>query len=133
MSKKLRLQLGALVILAALAYLGLQGAHNFSSYFVSVNTFRAEQAQLAHQTVRVQGTLLSQSVHYDAADATLQFTMASHGATLPVRYRGAVPNEQFHDAQAIVVGQMGPGGVFEAQKLMIQCPDHYGPATTRAG
>jgi len=129
MSKKLRLQLGAFVILAALVYLVLQGAHNFSSYFVTVNAYRADMSQLAHQTVRVQGTLLASSVKYDPATATLRFTIASNGKILPVVYHGPMPNEQFQDASAICKGQMGPNGVFECQKLEIQCPDHYTPAS----
>lgn len=126
-SKKIRLQIGALVILSALAYMVLQGAHNFSSYFVTVQAYRANIAKFGRETVRVQGTLLSKSVHYNPTSATLRFTMTSGHSTLPVIYQGAMPNEQFKDASAIAKGHM-VDGVFRAEKLEIQCPDHYAPA-----
>lgn len=133
MSKKLRLQLGAFVILSALVYVALQGAHNFSTYFVTVKQYRTEMARLSHQTVRVQGTLLDKSVRYDAAQATLFFTITSAGSKLPVVYRGAMPNERFSNASAIVKGRMDSRGVFRAQKLEVQCPNHYAPATAGGG
>lgn len=131
MSKKIRIQLGAFFILAALVYMGLQGAHNFTSYFVNVKTFQQRVAMLEQHSVRVQGTLLSRSVHYDAAHDTLSFTLTAQGATLPVVYRGAMPNEQFKNARAIVEGHES-GGVFHATKLMIQCPNHYVPPSPNA-
>lgn len=129
----MRLQIGAVVIVAAFIYLAFQGAHNFSSYFVTVQSYRRQIAVLAHKRVRVQGTLLSKSVHYDAAHSSLSFTLMSHGQTLPVVYQGAMPNERFRNAGAIVEGEMGPHGVFQATKLMIQCPNHYeAPKTTKS-
>ncbi len=128
MSKKLRLQIGALAIVSALVYMVLQGAHNFSSYFVTVKTFQANPAKYGHQTVRVQGTLLSRTAHYNAARATLKFTMVSGRAALRVVYHGPMPNERFQDASAIAKGHLGPHGVFDANKLEIQCPDHYAPS-----
>lgn len=132
MSKKLRLQIGAMMVVAALAYMVLQGAHNFSSYFLTVKTYRAEMTKLGQQTVRVQGTMLSKSVHYDPRSASLRFTLASGGAALPVVYQGQMPDEHFRNAGAIAKGHMGANGVFDATKLEIQCPDHYAPAGGQA-
>lgn len=129
MSKTLRLQIGAMVIVAALAYIVLQGAHNFSSYFVTVKTYHAKMAKFGRGTVRVQGTMLSKTVHYDPKTGSLHFTLESGGISLPVTYRGAIPNEHFHNAGAIAKGHMGSHGSFEATKLEIQCPDHYAPAS----
>ena len=128
MTNKLRMQVGAFVIMGALAYLGFQGAHNFSNYFVTVSQYRHQMRRLAGMDVRVQGMLYAQSVHYDAATSTLRFRLVSNGESLPILYHGSMPNEQFKNASAIVKGQMGSNGVFVAQKLEIQCPNHYAPA-----
>lgn len=130
MSKKTRLQVGALVIVAALAFIVLQGSHNFTQYFVSVRQYRTHYAQYAGQVLRVEGTMLSRSVHYDAATSTLHFMLTSQGQSLPVEYQGPMPSEQFQNADAIVEGKLNAQGVFVAQKLMVKCPDHYTPATT---
>jgi cytochrome c-type biogenesis protein CcmE len=125
LSKKLRLQLGSLVILGALVYLGLQGAHSFSQYFIPVSQFDQQMSRFSGQVVQVQGRLVADSIRYDAAKQTLMFTLASGRYQLPVKYVGPVPTEQYVDASAIVEGELGPHGVFQARKLMIQCPDHY--------
>lgn len=128
MSNKFRLQLGAFVIVAALSYMVLQGAHNFSSYFMTVQAYRAQSRLFTRAVVRVQGTLVSKTVHYNPENATLSFVMTSGRARLPVIYRGALPNERFSNASAIVKGSMGKNGQFVAEKLEIQCPDHYSPS-----
>lgn len=133
LSKKIRLQLGALVILSGLVYIGLQSSHNFSSYFVTVNKYRADFSQLKNKMLRVQGTMDSQSVRYSASTSTLLFTLSSHGQALPVVYHGPMPNERFKNARAIVEGKMGSHGDFVARKLMIQCPNHYVPAKNAPG
>lgn len=129
MTKKVRLQIGTLVILAALVYIVLQGSH-FSNYFVPVNQFRSQISRYDNQVVKVQGTLLSSTVKYNAANSTLRFNLEAKGQTLPILYQGPMPDEQFKNASAIVEGKMGSNGVFDAQKLMIQCPDHYSAATS---
>lgn len=127
MSKKVRMQLGALIILAALGYIVLHGSKNFSQYFVSVNQYRAHYQQFAGKVLRVNGTMESSTVHYNPQTSTLRFTLSSNSTTLPVVYQGAMPNEQFRNADAIVEGKM-ENGVFHASKLMVKCPNHYSPA-----
>lgn len=128
MTKKLRLQMGAFVVLGALTYLGIQGAHNFSNYFLTVSQYRRDMGRFSGMAVRVQGTMLAPSVQYNSATNTLRFRLVSKGQSLPIIYHGAMPNEQFKDASAIVKGHMGANGTFDAQKLEIQCPDHYAAA-----
>jgi cytochrome c-type biogenesis protein CcmE len=130
--KKLRLELGAVLILGALVYLGIQAGHSFSQYFIPVNQFVRQQARFSGQVVQVQGKLLADSVHYDAARQVMRFVLTAQGYRLPVRYVGAVPTEQYENASAIVQGRMGRNGVFQASEIMIQCPDHYKPVTVGA-
>ncbi|MBX5467600.1 MAG: cytochrome c maturation protein CcmE [Firmicutes bacterium] len=132
MSKKLRLQVGAAVIVGALAFIVLHGANRFTQYFVSVQQYRTHYAQYRGQVLRVEGTMLASSVHYNSATSTLRFTLMGDGQSLPVEYQGPMPSEQFQNADAIVEGQMNAQGVFVAQKLMVKCPDHYTPATSAA-
>ncbi len=127
MSKIVRFQVSLVVIIAALVYMMVQGVHNFSSYFVTVQAYRAHLSQFKSQEVRVQGSLLARSVRYDPETGALRFTLTSGSQHLRVLYRGVIPNERFRDANAIVKGRIGASGVFDAQKLEIQCPDHYGP------
>ena len=131
-SKNIRLHIGITVIVASLAYMVLQGANNFTSYFVTVRTYVGNIAKFRHDLVRVQGTLTARSVRYDPDSGSLRFDLTSGSVRLPVVYHGAIPNERFKNASAIVKGRMGANGVFQAEKLEIQCPDHYAPAGSEA-
>jgi cytochrome c-type biogenesis protein CcmE len=132
MNKKHRLQFGAVVIVGALVYLGLQSAHSFSQYFVPVRQYEANPAAFSGQTLQVQGKLLASSVRYDAARETMRFDLTGGRYHLPVKYVGAVPTEDYANASAIVEGRMGSGGVFQARQILIQCPDHYQAVTVHA-
>lgn len=129
MTNRRKLYVGSSVIAISLTYLLTQGAHNFSHYFLTVRQYKAQIRRIADQTVRVQGTLESNSVTYDPQTSTLRFNLVSDGIKLPTLYRGSMPSEQFKNAQAIVKGHMD-GDVFKAQKLEIQCPNHYSAAPT---
>ncbi|CAB1128989.1 Cytochrome C biogenesis protein CcmE [Candidatus Hydrogenisulfobacillus filiaventi] len=131
MSKQLRLYAGTAAVVAAILYLGWMGARNFSNYFMPVNQYRAEYARYAGKVVRVQGRLLGSSVRFNPRQGTLRFTLLAHGASLPVLYTGPVPNEKFKNTDAIVEGRMDAQGVFVADKLAIQCPDHYQAAPSK--
>lgn len=129
-SKKLRIKIGAVLVLGALVYLGLQATKSFSQYFVPVAQYQNQLARFKGQIIRVQGRLLAQSVHYNPSTEVLTFLLASGGQTMRVRYVGALPTEEFKNAHAIVEGEMGKSGVFVAEKLMVQCPNHIVPVTT---
>lgn len=118
------------MVLAALIYIVLQGS-NLSNYFVPVNQYRHNYSKYANEVVRVQGTLLSSSVKFNATHSSLRFTLESKGVSMPILYRGPMPNEQFKNASAIVEGRL-VHGIFDAKKLMVQCPDHYVAAKTSA-
>jgi cytochrome c-type biogenesis protein CcmE len=128
MSDRVRFGVAVVALLVALVYFVAEGARNFSNYFVTVKQFQADPAKYRGQVLRVQGRLLASTVRYNPARSLLRFTIASGGSRLAVAYVGSVPNEQFRDASAIVKGKLAPNGVFQAQKLMIQCPDHYSAA-----
>lgn len=131
MSDRVRLGVAAGAILLALAYFITQGARNFSNYFVTVKQFQADPTRYQGQVLRVQGKLLASTVRYNPARSLLRFTIESGGKRLPVAYVGSLPNEQFRDASAIVKGKLEANGVFRAQKLMVQCPDHYSAAPAK--
>jgi cytochrome c-type biogenesis protein CcmE len=127
MSKAWRVRLGIGLIVVALGYMVDQGVKNFSSYFITVRTFDRQLDAYRDRTVRVQGTLLARTVHYDASRGLLTFVLASGSSRLVVRYQGPLPDERFLNQSAIVRGRLGANQVFDANKLEIQCPNHYVP------
>lgn len=122
-----RTRFSVVAILLALGYMVTQGIKNFSNYFVTVGALDRQPQAYFHRTVRVQGTLLADTVHYDAARGLLTFVLASGQARIHVQYQGPPPDERFLNQGAIVRGHLQSVHVFLANKLEIQCPNHYAP------
>ena len=130
---RVRLAVASVAVMVGIGYILMQTTQYFSTYFVTVREFRARPNAFGGRLVRVQGKLLGNSVHYNQAHDALTFSLTSGGIALPVQYRGALPNERFQNVNAIVKGRLTASGVFKADKLMIQCPNHYNSAPSMTG
>lgn len=133
-SRRARPLLGALVILAAMAYLMAMGVSKSSAYYYTVEEFlsrlQSGNAPL-QQRLRVSGDIVASSVQWHPKASELRFALGEAGRSLPVVYHGAQPDNFTHATSAIVEGKM-VGQVFVADKLMLKCPSKYeaaAPAT----
>jgi cytochrome c-type biogenesis protein CcmE len=65
-------------------------------------------------------------------DATAVFTVTDGAASLPVEYKGILP-DLFREGQGVVAeGQMGPGGVFTADTVLAKHDEKYMPPEVAA-
>lgn len=115
------LKLGGLgvVVAACVAYLVFSATSGSAEYYQTIPEARAHpQAGV----VRVLGTV-GDDVHRDAGGVT--FSADGGGATLPVRYRGTVPDIFRPGIQVVVEGRTGRDGVFEARTLLAKCPSRF--------
>jgi len=74
--------------------------------------------------------LTGEVVSYDREGLRLQFEIADRGGegeTLPVEYSGIVPDPFRDGREVIVTGNLGPDGVFAAEKdsLITKCPSKF--------
>lgn len=118
----------ALVVVAAIAYLIVLGIQNASMYHLSVGELMARGDDVYAEEVRVGGKVVPGSVKQDPGARVLQFEIADgDGNTLPVVYRGVVPDAFKPDAEVVVEGMLEPSGAFEATDLLAKCPSKYVP------
>lgn len=129
MRRKGRLWLAVGVIVAALAVLVVNGSKNLTEYYMTIPQFSAQSATLVGQQVRISGTLVGNSVHYDPRANLLTFKIQGGSQEVEVAYHGVQPEDFQQSVNAIVNGTLLPDHVFEANQVLVQCPSHYGPAS----
>jgi len=124
-----KLLFGALVAVAAIAYLIVSGMRGATVYSLTVSELKAKGQAAIGQGVRVAGKLDGRSVSWDANGLVLRFTIRDGAETLPVVYKGVKPDMFNDSAEVIVEGKLQPDGVFEAKTLLLKCPSKYESGT----
>jgi len=133
MRRKSRLWLAATVVVAALAFLMINGLRHFTEYYLTVPQLVSQRGPLGASEVRVTGMVLGKTVVYDPSRDYLSFLLKGGGRTVRVVYHGVEPDTfGAPDVQAIADGRLQPDGSFLAQSLLMKCPSHYQPATPAA-
>ncbi len=122
---RLKFVLGGLVIVGALIWLGFIGFQESKAYYITVEEFSAMQGQLSGKTVKVAGDVVAGSI--DRASSPMQFVISSKGQTLKVRYvgRDVIPDTFRDESKAVVEGNLGPDGVFQARRIEAKCASKY--------
>jgi len=142
--------IGGLLILAAVVYLIVSSTQASAEFFMTVDELSAQGQDVLGRNVRVSGAVVGDSIRYDPQALTLTFDVAHvpadnqevedqgglaevlHAAVadpsrtrITVEYAGPKPDLLKNEAQAIMTGQMGPDGVFQADELLLKCPTKY--------
>lgn len=130
MRRKTRLAIAGGVVVAALAFLLINGLNHFTEYYLTVPQVVAAGPTIGSSPIRVAGVVLGKTVKYDAQKPYLSFIMKGGSKRLRVVYYGVEPDTfGAPDVQAIAAGHLNRSGVFVAHNLLMKCPSHYQPAT----
>jgi cytochrome c-type biogenesis protein CcmE len=119
----LKYLIGALVVVAAVAFLVYNSTMSAMVYYVTVSELKS-QGVLQSGPVRVAGHVVEAPVA-DAAGNTLSFTIQESSDTLPVVVKGPLPDGVKAGADVVVEGQLNSAGVFEGSKVLAKCPSKY--------
>ncbi|WP_228243266.1 cytochrome c maturation protein CcmE [Porphyrobacter sp. GA68] len=123
------------LILAAVALLALTGAglggayalRSQASYFYLPAQMLADPPA-SDRSVRLGGMVEAGSIQKQADGVTIAFTVTDqHGARVPVRYAGIVPDLFVENSGVVAEGRLLPGGVFEADNLLAKHDENYVP------
>jgi cytochrome c-type biogenesis protein CcmE len=127
-----RFLVGGLVILAGLVYLAVTVTRASAVYYLTVPELYAKGPQATQRSVRVSGIVDAGSIQRDPSSFVTRFTASDPGGTLPVIYKGPVPDIFQPGIQVVVEGKLGADGVFHADTLLTKCPAHFQAATPTA-
>ncbi len=128
--KNKKFLIGGVVVLGAIAFLGFNALAGATSYYYQVGELLGKGSSVYSHTVRVRGTVVVGSMDRQIGQqATLKFVLAdpANAQTMPVIYRGAVPDTFKEGGDVVCEGKLGADGTFQATTLMPNCPSKYVP------
>jgi len=117
--------IGGLIILGAIALFALSNFQSNVVYYYTVPELAAQKTRLTGQMIRVNGPLDQSSIALDQKTMTLKFNINDGGMTLPVVYKGVVPDTLTSGESVVAEGRLDSAGVFQADSILVKCPSRY--------
>ena len=119
--------LAGFLVVPALGFLLYRGFSGAATYYYTLPEFYAKAQSLEDSRIRVSGKVGPQPVKWDARSRTTSFTLVEDSLSLPVVYKGSVPDAFQVGGEVVVEGKYRPGDPFEADQLVAKCPTRYVP------
>jgi cytochrome c-type biogenesis protein CcmE len=114
------------VALGVVAALVLTAFQENLVFFFTPSQIAANEAPQG-RTFRIGGMVEKGSVKRQADGVTVQFVVTDTAKTLPVVYKGALP-DLFREGKGVVAqGQLGADGVFRASEVLAKHDENYMP------
>ena len=127
MLRRKRFLIGGVITAAAIGYLGFVGLQGSTAYYYKVGELLDQGSSAYGESVRVNGRVAPGSVERESSGLVLKFTVVDAEKSLPVVYRGAVPDAFKEDLDVVVEGHLDSTGVFQAGNILTKCPSKYEP------
>jgi len=123
-----RFIIGGAIIVLAVGYLIVSSIGGSTAYYLTVEEVKAEG--LSERTVRVAGTVVGDTIEWNAQELMLRFKIADASGSLAVIYHGPRPDMLQDGAETVIEGKYFEGESFEANNLLLKCPSKYEGAAT---
>lgn len=117
------------VVVACVGYLVYSATGSSAEYYQTIAEMRAHPAD---RDVRVLGVVQDDLVRSEGG-LHVDFTAAQGGQSIPVDYRGTVPDILRPGIQVVVEGRIGSDGVFHARALQAKCPSRFSSGSPATG
>ena len=108
------------VVAACVGYLIYSASGGATEYYMTVSEL---QAHATAGDVRVAGVVQDDVQKSDGLHVT--FTEKDGTASMPVEYRGTLPDIFKPGITVVVEGKLGGDGVFHARTLLAKCPSRF--------
>ncbi len=115
----------AIVVTACVGYLVYSASGGASEYYLTVSELRSHPT--SNQDVRVAG-VVQNDVQRSEGGLRIRFTEKDGTASVPVDYRGTLPDIFKPGITVVAEGRLGADGVFYARAVLAKCPSRF--ATT---
>ena len=116
---------GVIVIGGGIGYFIWQTMQSSWSYYYSVDDFTQQKSTAQSHSLRIAGRVKSGSIQRDLKKIDLTFTLSGSETTIPISYKGVVPDNFAGDREVVVQGRLDTNGVFQAEKLLTRCESKY--------
>ncbi len=126
---RLKFAIAGIIIIAAIAFLGVQSFQSNSMFYLTVPELKAEVAKEGEafyaRQVRVSGPLHKESIDWNPKTMNLKFHLADGRDMFPVEFTGVIPDTFEHSETVVAEGHYTPAGVFQATNILVKCPSKY--------
>jgi len=126
--KRRRFLIAASVVALAMGALIFMGVRSAAMYHMEVSELLAQGSDAYGEKVRLGGDVVEGSVESGPSGNETRFSITDGTKSLPVVYRGVVPDAFKPGADVVMDGALSPSGTFEATSLLAKCPSKYIPA-----
>ena len=131
-----KLLVAGVVLSSCVAYLSYAGAKGGGwVYYVDVDKV-ATEAQYRTQRVRMHGKVAAEGFVASPGQMLATFTLVGKTQSIPVTYKGVIPDMFKAEGEVVVEGKYDETGRFQADVLMTKCASKYeerSPHATDAG
>ena len=125
-TKRIAMVAGGLTALAVVAGLVLSAFQQNLVFFFTPSQVAANEAPQG-KTFRIGGMVETGSVKRQPDGVTVRFIVTDTAKSVPVVYRGALP-DLFREGKGVVAqGRVGPDGVFQASEVLAKHDENYMP------
>jgi cytochrome c-type biogenesis protein CcmE len=124
--KRIALIVGGLAVLGIVAALVLNAFNSNLVFFLSPTEVAAGKAPV-DRTFRVGGLVEAGSVQRQPDGVTVRFVVTDTAKSMPVVFKGILP-DLFREGKGVVAqGKLGPDGVFVAAEVLAKHDENYMP------
>jgi cytochrome c-type biogenesis protein CcmE len=124
--KRIAMIVGGLAAIGTAAGLVLSAFQQNLVFFFTPSQVAAQEAP-RDRTFRIGGMVEQGSVARQADGLTVRFTVTDTAKSIPVLYRGALP-DLFREGKGVVAqGRIGADGVFQASEVLAKHDENYMP------
>jgi cytochrome c-type biogenesis protein CcmE len=121
----MKVLLGAVVVVAALAWLGFVGFQESKAYYITVDEYTSMKENFDGKTLKLAGEVVTGSI--DRTKPQMEFVISNQDKKIRVQYVGKeiIPDTFKDGTKALVEGKVTPGGIFQASHIEAKCASKY--------
>jgi cytochrome c-type biogenesis protein CcmE len=124
--QRLVLALLALVAIIGAALLAMSALKDQAAYFYTPSDARTDGLPVG-QAVRLGGMVEKGSIARDPDGVTIRFIVTDGSQTVPVQFRGIVPDLFKEDSGVVAEGRFQQSGLFVADNILAKHDERYMP------
>ena len=127
--KRMRFAVAGFILVAALGFMIYSAIASNSEYYLTVSEVQAMGEQAKQSQIKIGGKVVEGSVVWDRSTNGVSFNIIDEkNQTMPVSYRGVMPDSFQPGAEVILEGKVAGDGSFAATTLLAKCASKYEPA-----
>jgi len=124
--KRIGIILAGLAGLGLAAFLALSAFQNNLVFFFSPTQVAAKEAPV-NRTFRIGGLVEEGTLKRDNDGLTVRFTVTDTAASIPVVYKGILPDLFKEGRGCVAQGHLSSDGVFQAEQVLAKHDENYMP------